>query len=591
MQTRMPTLLGLIVREAGKSIPNAIAEVREAIDFLRYYAAQARTDLSPENHRPLGPIVCISPWNFPLAIFTGQVSAALAAGNPVLAKPAEETCLIAAEGVRILREAGIPPGVLQLLPGAGDVGAALVANSATAGVMFTGSTDVARLIQRELAQRLSPDGQPIPLIAETGGQNAMIVDSSALAEQVVADVISSAFDSAGQRCSALRVLCLQEEIADRTLAMLKGAVRELRVGNPDRLATDVGPVISEEARQMIDRHVRSMAALGRKTESAPLPSETQHGTFVAPTFIEIGKLSELKHEVFGPVLHVIRYRRENLDQLVDDINATGYGLTFGLHTRIDETAERVSNRIEVGNIYINRNIIGAIVGVQPFGGCGLSGTGPKAGGPLYLLRLLSVRPEVGNKIPAPEAASSAVQTYCDWLVAGGHAGEATRCRTYLKRSLLGTSLELPGPVGERNLYETRRRGRVLLLPESETGFLLQVGAALATGNDMVVDASAATSAALRGLPAGLAGRIARVTEWSQMPHIAAALIEGSPDRVLKMTGRVASLEGRIVPVQSASPTGLAAGTEDYCVDWLVEEVSTSINTAAAGGNASLMAIG
>ncbi len=266
MQTRMPTLLGLIVREAGKSIPNAIAEVREAIDFLRYYAAQARTDFSSENHRPLGPIVCISPWNFPLAIFTGQVSAALAAGNPVLAKPAEETCLIAAEGVRILREAGIPPGVLQLLPGAGDVGAALVANSATSGVMFTGSTDVARLIQRQLAQRLSPDGQPIPLIAETGGQNAMIVDLSALAEQVVADVISSAFDSAGQRCSALRVLCLQEEIADRTLAMLKGAVRELRVGNPDRLATDVGPVISEEARQMIDRHVRSMAALGRKTE-------------------------------------------------------------------------------------------------------------------------------------------------------------------------------------------------------------------------------------------------------------------------------------------------------------------------------------
>jgi RHH-type proline utilization regulon transcriptional repressor/proline dehydrogenase/delta 1-pyrroline-5-carboxylate dehydrogenase len=591
MQDRMPTLLGLIVREAGKSAPNAIAEVREAIDFLRYYAGQVRDGFDGVTHRPLGPVVCISPWNFPLAIFTGQVAAALAAGNPVLAKPAEETCLIAAEGVRILRQAGVPAGVLQLLPGAGEVGAALVGNAATRGVMFTGSTEVARLIQRQLAERLSPGGQTIPLIAETGGQNAMIVDSSALAEQVVGDVIASAFDSAGQRCSALRVLCLQEEIADRTLAMLKGAVRELRVGNPDRLATDVGPVISDEARRTIGQHVQAMATRGRSIEAGPLPEEARHGTFVAPTFIEIESLDELKREVFGPVLHVIRYRRENLDQLIDDINATGYGLTFGLHTRIDETMERVSNRIEVGNIYINRNIIGAIVGVQPFGGCGLSGTGPKAGGPLYLLRLLSVRPKIALELDSPEANRVSARAYCDWLVRNGRKTEAARVRVYLDRSLFGASTDLLGPVGERNIYALRRRGRVLLVPGTETGLLLQVGAAFATGNDIAIDASDALFGVLREMPADLANRILRIADWARALPIAAVLVEGDQERLLEINRRVAALEGRIVVVQGASSVGLASGAEDYCLDWLIEETSTSINTAAAGGNASLMTIG
>jgi RHH-type proline utilization regulon transcriptional repressor/proline dehydrogenase/delta 1-pyrroline-5-carboxylate dehydrogenase len=273
MEERMPALLGPIVREAGKSLANAVSEVREAVDFLRYYAAQVRGGFNNDTHRPLGPVVCISPWNFPLAIFTGQVAAALAAGNPVLAKPAEETPLVAALAVRLLREAGVPPAAVQLLPGGGEVGARLVADPRTRGVMFTGSTDVARLIARQLAERLNPDGRPVPLIAETGGQNALVVDSSALAEQVVADAVASAFDSAGQRCSALRVLCLQEDVADRTLAMLKGAMAELSVGNPDRLSTDVGPVIGAEAQGNILDHVEAMRREGaRGPRAAPAGS-------------------------------------------------------------------------------------------------------------------------------------------------------------------------------------------------------------------------------------------------------------------------------------------------------------------------------
>ncbi len=402
LEARTESLLGLIVREAGKSLPDAIAEVREAVDFLRYYAVRVRESFDNGTHRPLGPVVCISPWNFPLSIFTGQVAAALAAGNPVLAKPAEETPLIAAQAAAIMQEAGVPADVVQLLPGAGEVGAALVADARTQGVVFTGSTDVARLIQRQLAARLGPTGEPIPLIAETGGQNALIVDSSALAEQVIADVLMSAFDSAGQRCSALRVLCLQEDVADRILGMLKGAMAELSVGNPDRLSTDVGPVITEEARQGLLAHVQAMRDAGRPVFALSLPDSCRHGTFVAPTLIELSSLSELKREVFGPVLHVLRYRRDGLDALIEAINATGYGLTFGLHTRIDETIAHVSSRVAAGNVYVNRNLIGAVVGVQPFGGHRLSGTGPKAGGPLYLRRLLARCPDQAP-LPAGKA--------------------------------------------------------------------------------------------------------------------------------------------------------------------------------------------
>ena len=590
LQAKMPVLIGLIVREAGKAVPNAIGEVREAIDFLRYYGTQARTLLDGKPHRPLGLVACISPWNFPLAIFTGQVAAALAAGNAVLAKPAEETPLIAAEAVRLLHQAGIPPGVVQLVPGAGEVGAALVGHRATSGVIFTGSTDVARLIQRQLAERLSPDGRPIPLIAETAGQNAMIVDSSALAEQAVGDAVVSAFDSAGQRCSALRILCLQEEIADRMLAMLKGAVRELSVGDPGRLSTDVGPVIGEEARRTILRHIDDMRGRGHRVESLLLPPEARHGTFVPPTVIEVEKISDVEREVFGPVLHVLRYRRENLDRLIDDINATGFGLTFGLHTRIDQTAERVTKRIAAGNIYVNRNIIGATVGVQPFGGLGRSGTGPKAGGPLYLLRLLANSAAFGVGLAPATAQLAPARAYHDWLEVNGHTTEVARCRQYLARSALGAAIDLPGPVGERNHYALHRRGRLALLPRTETGLLLQLGAALAAGNDVVVDAAPEIAGVLKGLPAALAARVGPDRDWSRAGDLAGLLVEGDHDRLREIAARLAERPGPIVALQGVSSAGLASGQEDYGLDGLLAETSVSTNTAAAGGNASLMAI-
>jgi RHH-type proline utilization regulon transcriptional repressor/proline dehydrogenase/delta 1-pyrroline-5-carboxylate dehydrogenase len=586
MQARMPTLMGLVIREAGKSAANAVSEVREAIDFLRYYAHQARLAAGTPQP-PLGPVVCISPWNFPLAIFTGQVAAALVAGNPVLAKPAEETPLIAAEAVRILHEAGVGRAALQLLPGDGRIGAALVGAPETAGVMFTGSTDVARLIQAQLATRLTPAGMPVPLIAETGGQNAMIVDSSALAEQVVGDVLASAFDSAGQRCSALRVLCIQEDVADRVLAMLKGALSELRIGNPDRLNVDVGPVISSEARETIARHIASMRDRGRKVEQLALPPEAAAGTFVAPTIIELDAIADLTREVFGPVLHVVRYRRADLDRLLDDINATGYGLTFGLHTRLDATIAHVSNRIRVGNIYVNRNTIGAVVGVQPFGGRGLSGTGPKAGGPLYLDRLVT-RPRTARFANAGRV-DDAFANYVTWLGARGPAAQAEMIRNAGARSALGLQLELPGPVGERNLYALHPRGRILLAPQTMDGLLHQLGVVLATGNVAVIDAGCGF--ALAALSASVAARVAWSADWAADGPFAAALVEGDAARIVEVNRRVADLPGPLVPVQAASSDALRDNPEAYCLNWLLEEVSTSINTTAAGGNAALMGIG
>ncbi len=579
MQVHMPILLGLIVREAGKSLPNAIAEVREAIDFLRYYARQAREILSDTT--PLGPVVCISPWNFPLAIFTGQVAAALVAGNPVLAKPAEETPLIAAEAVRLLHEAGVPHDALHLVCGAGDVGAALVGAQETQGVMFTGSTEVARLIQRQLAARLSSTGRPIPLIAETGGQNAMIVDSSALTEQVVADVIASAFDSAGQRCSALRVLCLQEEIADRTLAMLKGAVAELCIGNTGRLAVDIGPVISAEAQSNIEGYVATMHARGHRVDRLDMPPETAYGTFVPPTIIELDDISELGREVFGPVLHVIRYKRAALDQLIDAINATGYGLTFGLHTRLDETIAHVTARVKAGNLYINRNIIGAIVGMQPFGGRGLSGTGPKAGGPLYVRRLVREAPRSDGHAAAMDGALS---EFIDWLESRGERGMAQIAHSLAASSPLGTEIELPGPVGERNLYALHPRGTILLRPATRPGLFRQIAAALATGNDMAVEADQDLLAMIRDMPASVCEHIR-----DGCGQFSAMLVEGHDAETLAALQDMADRPGAIVPVHASAPEHVLS-PDAYCAFWLIEEVSTSINTTAAGGNASLMAM-
>jgi len=390
-------LLALLIREAGKTLPDALAEVREATDFCRYYAAETRRLFAAPQWLPgptgernqltlrgRGPYVCISPWNFPLAIFTGQIVAALAAGNSVLAKPAEQTPLIATLAVRLMHAAGIPPQTLHLLPGDGaTLGRLLVPDERVQGVAFTGSTAVARLLSQQLAART---GAIVPLIAETGGQNAMIVDSTALPEQVARDVLSSAFGSAGQRCSALRLLCLQEDIAEPMLAMVTGALAELSIGDPAWLATDVGPVIDADARATLLEHRHRLVAEGRLLAEARLADGAEHGCFVAPAIFALEHIRQLTREVFGPFLHVVRYRADRLDELVDDINATGYGLTLGIHSRIDATVARIVARARVGNIYVNRNMIGAVVGTQPFGGQGLSGTGPKAGGPHYLLR-------------------------------------------------------------------------------------------------------------------------------------------------------------------------------------------------------------
>ncbi|MGZ9109172.1 MAG: bifunctional proline dehydrogenase/L-glutamate gamma-semialdehyde dehydrogenase PutA [Micavibrio sp.] len=398
MESNRAELMGLCVREAGKTIEDALAEVREAIDFCRYYASRGRADFSAEGRSLPGPtgernslllegrgvFVCISPWNFPLAIFMGQVAAALMAGNAVIAKPAEQTPLIAMRMARLILEAGVHPDAFTLLLGDGITGGLITQHPDVAGVAFTGSTEVARIINRTLAEK---DGPIAVLIAETGGQNAMIVDSSALPEQVVDDALVSAFGSTGQRCSALRVLYLQDDVADKIIHMLKGAMQNLRVGNPAELASDLGPVIDEEALSNLIRHRAALDGFGKKIAEAPLDEGLQsRGHYFAPVAYEISELSQLKREVFGPVLHVIRYKGEKLDDVIADINATGYGLTLGVHSRIEAVMKKIATETHVGNAYINRTMIGAVVGVQPFGGRGLSGTGPKAGGPYYLHR-------------------------------------------------------------------------------------------------------------------------------------------------------------------------------------------------------------
>ena len=510
--------------------------MREAADFCRYYAAQARREF--EGTTPRGPMACIAPWNFPLAIFAGQISAALAAGNPVLAKPAEQTPLIAAEAVRIFHRAGIPPAALQLLPGRGEsVGAALVADPRIAGVLFTGSTDVAQLINRTLALRRD---DPV-LIAETGGQNAMIVDSSALPEQAVADALTSAFDSAGQRCSALRVLCVQDDIADRVLPMLEGAMRELRIGDTRSLATDVGPVIDADAKANLDEYVARWRATGTPVCTMELPRACAKGTFVAPTLIEIRHPEQLTREVFGPVLHIVRFREGGLPQLIDALNAAGYGLTHGIQTRIDETVDLVCTCIRAGNIYVNRNIIGAVVGVQPFGGEGLSGTGPKAGGPHYLWRLVR-----------ETRAAGAVDA--------------------------GNGIPLPGPTGETNTLLLRPRGRVACLAAAGPELLAQARLSVQLGNTAVL----ATSTVAGRVCAEIGGACAMVADPLAAP-LDAVLFAGADDEAAALRKRLAAQDGPLVPL-------LATHDGAYDAMRLVSERTVTINTTASGGNASLLSL-
>jgi RHH-type proline utilization regulon transcriptional repressor/proline dehydrogenase/delta 1-pyrroline-5-carboxylate dehydrogenase len=392
LEQRAARFIALLQREGGKTLEDAFSEVREAVDFCRYYAAEGRTLFGNGETMPgptgesnflqlrgRGVFIAISPWNFPLAIFTGQIAAALIAGNAVVAKPAEQTPLIAAEAVRLLHEAGIPSSALHLLPGDGKIGAALTAHADVTGTVFTGSTEVARAINRTLAAK---DGPIVPLIAETGGINAMIVDATALPEQVADDVATSAFRSAGQRCSALRLLFVQDDVAERMIEMISGAARELKIGDPREMDTHIGPVIDTEAKQRLEAHIARMKSQARVHYAGQAPA----GNYVAPHIFELSDAAQLSEEVFGPILHVVRYRATELEGVLRSIDRTGYGLTLGLHSRIDDTVDAVIDRLRVGNIYVNRSMIGAVVGVQPFGGFGLSGTGPKAGGPHYLAR-------------------------------------------------------------------------------------------------------------------------------------------------------------------------------------------------------------
>ena len=578
LEQHTPALMMLAVREAGKTLNNAVAEVREAVDFCRYYANEAENTL-PKDAKAVGAIVAISPWNFPLAIFTGEVVSALAAGNTVIAKPAEQTSLIATYAVSLMHQAGIPTSALQLVLGAGDVGSALTGDARIGGVIFTGSTEVARLINKALSKR---DDSPV-LIAETGGQNAMIVDSTALPEQVCLDVLNSAFDSAGQRCSALRILCVQEDVADKMVNIIKGAMDELVVGKPTQLTTDIGPVIDAEAQQNLLAHINRMKGVAKAYHEIKTAADVDdnNSTFVRPILFELNNLNELQREVFGPVLHVVRYRASELDQLIDQINAKGYALTSGVHSRIEGTVDHIRDRIEAGNIYVNRNIVGAVVGVQPFGGHGLSGTGPKAGGSFYLQRLVRtpewVAPTLSRIGQADEDALKRLETLVHKLpfnseekkaaaAALGHA----RVRTLRKAETV-----LVGPTGERNSLSWRSPKRIWV----HGGNLLQAFSALtelaAAGIQTVVEPNsplASYSADLDGLL-----QVNSKPENTGISHVA-AIEPLSSERKQELAGRDGALI-RILP----SEQGLD-------ILQVFEEISCSINTTAAGGNASLMAV-
>lgn len=589
MQQRLLQLMVLLSREAGKTYANAIAEVREAIDFLRYYAGQM-LDLAPNTKiQPLGTVLCISPWNFPLAIFSGQISAALVAGNTVIAKPAEQTPLIAAQAVKILWEAGIPKDVLQLLPGRGEsIGAQLSQDARIQGIMFTGSTEVAQILQKTVANRLSQLGESVTLIAETGGQNAMIVDSSALTEQVVIDVVNSAYDSAGQRCSALRVLCVQEDNYEVVRQMLMGAMQQLRVGDPSKLRTDIGPVIDLEAKQNIQKHIQNMQTKGHRVHQLMFDqdqSALNAGTFITPTLIELPNLNDLKREVFGPVLHLIRYKAGELEQLLEHINQKGYGLTMGLHTRIDETMQTVMSKAHVGNLYINRNIVGAVVGVQPFGGEGLSGTGPKAGGPLYIYRLMHKVSEKKLRVPYAVKDEQALRQHpiVDDFKAWATKHFPTVSLVEPHAIATGQGFSLQGPTGEDNQYMILPRESVLSLAQTDTDQLQQLIAILSVGaRPAVLANNAFILKHLQSMPSHVVNQI-KVVNSIEQGEFEAVLHHGHQAELLDLQKRIATRSGAIVGI-----THLASGDYDIPMERFVIERAISINTAAAGGNASLM---
>ncbi|GHA12818.1 bifunctional proline dehydrogenase/L-glutamate gamma-semialdehyde dehydrogenase PutA [Oceanisphaera arctica] len=574
-------LFALATREAGKSLLDGVAEIREAVDFARYYPNEAVRN--QEFGAGRGVIACISPWNFPLAIFAGQVLAGLAAGNAVIAKPAGQTALLATRAVELMHEAGIPKGAIQLLPGSGStVGAALTSDPRIAGVCFTGSTATAQHINKVMAESMAPDA---PLVAETGGLNAMIVDSTALPEQVIRDVLASSFQSAGQRCSALRMLYVQKDIADHLLEMLFGAMDELSVGDPWLLSTDVGPVIDDNAKQGIEAHCKKFAAMGRVLKQLPVPAE---GRFVAPTVIRLEGIHELEEEIFGPVLHVATFEANEIEQVVDQINAQGFGLTFGLHTRVDKRVERIVNRVKVGNIYVNRNQIGAIVGSQPFGGEGLSGTGPKAGGPQYVRRFMktdavaTVGAAGAETVTADQLQRAITQLDVKtWSVARDRAARLQPVFGSVPAALDAAPEEMPGPTGELNRLSCRPRGVVLCLGPDLASAMKQAGIALSQGNGVVVVAPGAQAAldGATGIPVlGLDGLLQPVA-LETVGGFEALVSAATEPMLRKYRVALAQRDGALLPLL----------TGQDAPERFVIERHLCVDTTAAGGNASLIA--
>ena len=581
-------LFVILAREAGKTLLDAIGEVREAVDFCRYYAAEARRagDGAGDGPAGRGVFACVSPWNFPLAIFTGQIAAALVSGNTVIAKPAEQTPLIAARAVALMHEAGLPDDVIQLLPGDGvAVGAPLVGDPRLSGVCFTGSTETAKRIQAAMAETGAAEA---PLIAETGGLNAMLVDSTALPEQAVRDILTSAFQSAGQRCSALRVLYVQEDVKDRLLEMLFGAMDSLTVGDPRHLSSDVGPVIDKEARDGIDGYCAAMTEAGRLLKRLDAPAD---GTFVAPTVFAVDGIEDLEREVFGPVLHVASFPPEAIDAVVDRINAKGYGLTLGLHTRVDARVQQVVDRARVGNLYVNRNQIGAVVGSQPFGGEGLSGTGPKAGGPHYLSRFRRI---AAPPAPVPVDGDLANTADVEAAIAATHGRAGLRA---VGRAVAGGSpaldaaaavaddrRDLPGPTGESNRYTVHPRGLILCLGPDAASARDQAIQALATGNRAVVVVPEPHEALADLLT--LAPAIAVVPGY--LDPDALDTLSGI-DGVALCADRWAVRPYARALAKRDGPL-LVAITERIDPERYVLERHVCIDTTAAGGNASLLAL-
>ena len=592
-ETHFAELMALAGREAGKTLLDGVAEIREAVDFLRYYASQATT-LSAES-TPRGVFACISPWNFPLAIFTGQISAALAAGNCVIAKPAEQTPLIALRAVELMHEAGIPDDVLQCLPGPGEtVGAALTASPGIDGVCFTGSTDTARSIHRSMAQNGNPAA---PLIAETGGINAMLVDSTALPEQVVRDVLVSAFQSAGQRCSALRILYLQEDIKDRVLTLLFGAMDELELGDPLDPATDVGPVIDALALKEIRDYCGHQKAAGRLLKQLDAPGD---GHFVGPAVIEVNGIADVQREIFGPVLHVAPFAAGEIERVLNDINRHGYGLTLGLHTRVDARVQQVVDLAHVGNIYVNRNQIGAVVGTQPFGGEGLSGTGPKAGGPLYLARFRKGEsraiPHVQNRTPAPDTTSNfaeleegffdkaapfeaidpdkvsaALEQFSSWL-----PDSVSRAI----RDISALPAQMPGPTGESNHWTLYPRGNVLCLGPQAEQLKIQICQALALGNRVLAvgaDIPELSDVIASGRLRMCSGEV-NPAVLKNMSGLNAVCLWESESVLRPWRSALAERDGMIVPLLTG-PTDIVQ---------LMLERHVCVDTTASGGNTTLL---